>query len=296
MPILTEREDLEPIAAKAQAYADHFELPLKDRTWRGNAGEFAGSGVGSSLDFQDHRNYLPGDDPRHINWQAYARTGSYSMKLYREEVRPMVEIILDVSDSMFFDPDKQNRVLELFYFANFAAVKSGASTLVYVVKGSQQKRFPSEVVFSHAWTSLVAEMPETENSAGGANISSISMRAQSLRIFISDLLFPKNPEHFLRELGQGKGRGIILCPYAESESNPGWEGNYEFIDVETSDHHNHRVDRSLLARYLTAYRRHFEMWKTASLKFQIPVARIPANSPFETAIQMEAIPAGAITV
>jgi len=296
MPILTDREELDQIAARAQAYADHFELPLKDRTWRGNSGEFAGSGVGSSLDFQDHRSYLPGDDPRHINWQAYARTGNYSMKLYREEVRPMVEIILDVSDSMSFDPEKQNCALELFYFANYAAMKSGASTLVYAVKGGNQKRFPSEAIFSHAWASVVAEMPETEISAEAPEISPLPLRAQSLRIFISDLLFPTNPEQLLRELGQGKGRGIILCPYAESESNPGWEGNYEFIDVETADHHNHRVDRTLLTRYLTAYRRHFEMWKTGSLKYQIPVARIAADQPFETAIQIEAIPAGAITV
>ena len=101
-----------------------------------------GSGVGSSLDFQDHRNYLPGDDPRHINWQAYARTGNYSMKLYREEVRPMVDILFDVSDSMFFDPAKETRALELFYFANFAAMKTGASTLVYAVKAGHQQRFP----------------------------------------------------------------------------------------------------------------------------------------------------------
>ncbi len=296
MPILTDKEKLDLIAARAQTYADHFELPLKDRTWSGNAGEFAGSGVGSSLDFQDHRNYLPGDDPRHINWQAFARTGSYSMKLYREEVRPMIEIILDVSDSMFFDPDKQTRVLELFYFANFAAAKSGASTLVYTVKGSQQRRFPSEAVFSHAWTEVVADIPATETSSEAADISPLSLRAQSLRVFISDLLFAQNPELLLRELGQGKGRSLILCPFAEAEANPGWDGNYEFIDVETEDHHNHRVDRSLLTRYLTAYRRHFELWKTAGLKFQVAVARIPANSPFETAVQLEAITAGAIVV
>ncbi|MEJ6642028.1 MAG: DUF58 domain-containing protein [Akkermansiaceae bacterium] len=40
--------------------------------------------MGSALYFQDHRAYSPGDDPRHINWQAYARTGQYTMKLYRE--------------------------------------------------------------------------------------------------------------------------------------------------------------------------------------------------------------------
>lgn len=80
--------DAEPAATRARALADRFSLPLNDRNWRGNPGDYAGIGVGSSLDFQDHRNYLPGDDPRHINWQAFARTGDYTLKLYREEVRP----------------------------------------------------------------------------------------------------------------------------------------------------------------------------------------------------------------
>jgi len=296
MPVPTDRETLERIAARARAYADHFELPLKDRAWRGHAGEFAGSGLGSSLDFQDHRNYLPGDDPRHINWQAFARTGSYSMKLYREEVRPMVEVILDVSDSMFFDPDKQTRTLELFYFANLAAARGGASTLAYAVKGDHQLRFPAEAIFSHSWTSAVSEMPEADSPAEAVNVSPVPMRAQSLRVLISDLLFPVNPEHFLRELGRRGGRGLVLCPYADSEADPGWEGNYEFIEVESGDRHNHRVDRGLLTRYLNTYRRHFEMWKTASLKFQIPVARMPANQPFEKALQLEAVPAGAIVL
>ena len=41
--------DLGGIAAKAQAWADIFRLPLQHRTWRGQTGDFQGSGVGSSL-------------------------------------------------------------------------------------------------------------------------------------------------------------------------------------------------------------------------------------------------------
>ncbi len=95
--------------------AARLRLPLRTRTWQGQAGEFSGGGTGSSLDFQDQRAYAPGDDPRHINWQAYARTGSYTMKLFREEVRPVVDLILDASESMFFDEKKSARVAELFW-------------------------------------------------------------------------------------------------------------------------------------------------------------------------------------
>ena len=99
-------DTLQQAHSRALAAAGRLRLPLRSKAWQGQAGEFAGSGTGSSLDFQDHRAYSPGDDPRHINWQAYARTGNYTMKLFREEVRPVVDLILDASESMFFDPGK----------------------------------------------------------------------------------------------------------------------------------------------------------------------------------------------
>ena len=96
------------MAARIQV-GSRVRLPFRNRTWRGDGGNWQGAGVGSSIDFQDHRPYLPGDDPRYIDWQAYARTGVYSMKLYREEVSPRVDVALDVSASMFFDDEKRQR-------------------------------------------------------------------------------------------------------------------------------------------------------------------------------------------
>ncbi|HAT20298.1 MAG TPA: hypothetical protein DCS85_09105, partial [Verrucomicrobiales bacterium] len=109
-----DRDLLKNALASASVCAEKLRLPLRSRVWKGQAGEFLGAGVGSSLDFQDHRSYAPGDDPRHINWQAYARTGHYTMKLYREEVRPVVDLVFDVSESMFFEPAKARRSCELF--------------------------------------------------------------------------------------------------------------------------------------------------------------------------------------
>ena len=295
MALITDITELTAIGAKAQAYADWFQLPLKDRTWRGNSGEFMGSGVGSSLDFQDHRTYLPGDDPRHINWQAYARTGHYSMKLYREEVRPMVEVVLDISDSLFFDPAKTKRTLELFYFTHFSIVSAAASAVFYLVKGDQQLRITPEALFSHQWAQQATELPATESSVM-PNLNPLPFRAQSLRILISDLLFPANPEVLIRELTRSKGGAMILCPFLQSESNPDWDGNYEFVDSEAATRHDHRVDRSLLKRYQTAYQRHFESWKKLCQKYGLPLARIPCEPAFETALQFEALSSGAIQV
>ncbi|MCB1229997.1 MAG: DUF58 domain-containing protein [Verrucomicrobiae bacterium] len=287
--------ELAAIAARAQAWADVFKLPLQHRTWRGQTGDFQGSGVGSSLDFQDHRSYVPGDDPRHINWQAYARTGNYSMKLYREEVRPVIDIVFDASDSMSFDPAKTRRTVELFYFVVFAALKSGASVATQLVRGDSHRRIGDDLLHSHAWTRLLEDLPATA-AAASPDLRPVPLRARSLRILVSDLLFTESPETSLRALTRGGGHGIILAPFLKAEAAPEWEGNYEFIEAESKEKHPHRVDRALLERYLAAYRRHFELWKTLCRKYDVVLSRVPCEPDFQAAVQHEAITSGALEI
>lgn len=293
MPTLSETLDLPRISTRARGYAELFTLPLKERNWRGNPGDYAGLGVGSSLDFQDHRNYLPGDDPRHINWQAYARTGDFTLKLYREEVRPVVEIVLDVSGSMFADPDKATRAAELFYFAHASAERAAAAAHLCLVKGPHWKPIEAHALFSGHWTELAEELPATDTAAA-PNLAPIPFRPRSMRLLISDLLFPTGPEATVRALQHNNGRAILLCPHAPSESDPGWDGNYEFIDTENRSRNDRRVDPSLLRRYLETYRRHFDRWKAAAIRAQAPLARVSSSGSFEDAVKREAIPAGAI--
>ena len=51
-----------------------YALALPQTTLAGQRGEQLGRRSGSSVDFQDYRDYQPGDVLRHIDWYAYART------------------------------------------------------------------------------------------------------------------------------------------------------------------------------------------------------------------------------
>lgn len=281
------------LAVRARAQAEVFALPLRERNWRGGAGEFAGSGVGSSLDFQDHRSYVPGDDPRHINWQAYARSGHYSLKLYREEVRPVVEILCEVSDSMSADPAKAARTVELVHFALAAAERCGASASLLLVKGARWKAIERAAAHSGRWTEIARDLPATASSAP-PGIGETPLRARSLRVLVSDLLYPAAPEPLLRALLRAQGRALVLAPFAEAEAEPPWRGNCELLDVENGALQQRRIDEALLRRYAAAYRDHFARWKTASLRCRVPLARIPSGVPFEAAAKHEALPAGAL--
>ena len=57
---------------------------------------------GLSLDFAEHRGYMPGDDIRWIDWRVYARTDRYYVKQFEAESNANFSVLLDVSRSMRF--------------------------------------------------------------------------------------------------------------------------------------------------------------------------------------------------
>ena len=57
---------------------------------------------GASVDFAEHRGYVPGDDIRRIDWRLWARTDRYYVKEYEAESNANFSVLLDVSKSMSF--------------------------------------------------------------------------------------------------------------------------------------------------------------------------------------------------
>lgn len=286
------REELTACHSRALAAAGRLRLPLRSRVWKGAAGEFLGAGTGSSLDFQDHRTYVPGDDPRHINWQAYARTGNYTMKLYREEVRPVVDVVLDTSESMWFDAAKATRAAELFYLVVESARHSGAATSIHLVRGDLTRAIPPEEVATHRWLDTARALPATQ-PATAPDLSRIPFRQNAIRVIVSDLLFEGDPEPLLRLLSGRHGAPIVLAPWTDSEAAPDWDGNYEFVDAERGSRHPHRIENSVLKRYKEAYSRHFALWKSASRRHHSAFARVAAAPDLQSALFAEAVPSGA---
>lgn len=58
--------------------------------------------LGMSLDFAEHREYMPGDDIRRIDWRLFARTDRFYLKLFEAETAANFMVALDISKSMSF--------------------------------------------------------------------------------------------------------------------------------------------------------------------------------------------------
>src|SRR5919202_3476074 len=58
--------------------------------------------LGFSVDFAEHRPYMPGDDIRRIDWKLFARTDRFHLKEFEADTNTNFLVLLDVSGSMGF--------------------------------------------------------------------------------------------------------------------------------------------------------------------------------------------------
>ena len=75
---------------------------------------------GFSVEFAEHRQYAPGDDPRHIDYRMLGRTDRLYVKQYEEETNMRAQILLDTSGSMGYSFD--GKLTKLQYASYLTAV------------------------------------------------------------------------------------------------------------------------------------------------------------------------------
>jgi uncharacterized protein (DUF58 family) len=99
---------------------------------------------GASVDFAEHRGYVPGDDIRRVDWRVFARTDKYFVKEFEADSNANFSVLLDVSKSMAFGA----RITKLDY------AKTLAACLTYLV--NKQRDRVGVVVFDE---DIVAHVP-----------------------------------------------------------------------------------------------------------------------------------------
>lgn len=86
---------------------------------------------GFSVEFASHREYVPGDEIKHIDWKVWARADRFYIKQYEEETNLKSTILLDASKSMRYGEKDKNRLSKFDYGATVAA------SLAYLLQQQQ---------------------------------------------------------------------------------------------------------------------------------------------------------------
>ena len=65
---------------------------------------------GFAVEFAGHREYAPGDDPKHVDWRVYFTREKYFVKQYELETNFVCHLILDISASMRYGEGRQQKL------------------------------------------------------------------------------------------------------------------------------------------------------------------------------------------
>lgn len=225
---------------------DSYGLGLPRSPASGRTGELLGRGTGASLEFQEYRQYLPGDDIRHIDWGAYARSDQLMVRLYREEISPRTEILLDASRSMNTGEGAKARVARQLA-ATFAmlAGKLGAKPRVMFLGDEPLDSAGDEALERLEKLEFNGVTPITEAVRPGR----MRLARQSVRVLISDFLFPHDPEPLIRRLAGDASALWVLQLLTRWEADPEPTSGRRLVDVESGASIDLVLDRRTIANY-----------------------------------------------
>lgn len=227
----------------------------------GSMGNLLARSVGSSLEFMEHREYLPGDDLRRIDWNAYARSDRLTVKLFREEVNPHVDLLLDVSRSMNLSgTQKSSAAYALAGFFAGAAAESRFSFRVFLTDDGCRVLGRSNLV-PMEWEPF--ELETTVSPAEAVEQMPPAWKSRGIRIFVSDLLFPVDPATVVSQISGDSAVTIFVQLLAEADIEPPQHGNLRLVDCENSERLELYLDSISRQRYKTNLQRHQENYNVA---------------------------------
>lgn len=108
---------------------------------------------GASIEFSEHKLYTPGDDIRHIDWRAFAKTDRYHVKQFEDETNLRLEILVDHSGSMAFAdggrPTKLAYARNLASALSYIALRQGDSTGLFTFNQQVVDELPARASSGH---------------------------------------------------------------------------------------------------------------------------------------------------
>jgi len=253
-----------------------YALTLPHATLAGQRGEQLGRRSGSSVDFQDYRDYQPGDDLRHIDWNAYARTDQLTVKLFREEVQPHLDLILDTSGSMALTGSpKADALHQLAAIFATAAGNARCSQTVWMT-GEGFQRVANDSQPPSAWRDI--PLGNAISFEQSHSLLPPRLRRQGIRVIISDLFWPGNPLPTLRKLTEGAASVYIVQLLAPGDLEPPQPGNVQLEDSETGETLSLYIDTTVQEQYRQTLRQLQQSWDNAAKQTGAKLVTITANN------------------
>jgi uncharacterized protein (DUF58 family) len=230
--------------ARVERLAMHLDRPVSD----GFAGAHRSRRRGRSLDFADWREYQPGDDPRSIDQQAWARLDQVLIRLYEADVDLSVQLVIDTSASMKLG-DKFAQALRTGAAIAAMALVRNESVSVATLADRTPRRYRGRGAIPLLLRTMAGWTPAGPTPlAELARHLMVMPRRAGLLVVISDFLTP-DWSAALDQLTARREQLIAIGVSSVEDDHPDLAGEVQLVDVETG----HRVDVDVNPRQVAAF-------------------------------------------
>jgi uncharacterized protein (DUF58 family) len=265
-------------------------------------GARVGRDKGAGIEFADWRPYAEGDNPREIDWRAFARLGRLYVRLRAREEASNVYVLVDASASMDFGrPTK-------FTFARRIAGALAATALAGLdevaagfVRGSACElspratginRLPELLRFLEDGTAS----GETDLRAGvGGFLDGAPSRRRGVLILISDLWSEVGPAPALVAARERGFEGSLVQVLAPAERDPPAAGRERMVDAESGVEVEIELSAAAAGAYREEQRGFLEEIRAGAAKAGFRVAELVSDRSLEDAVLVDLRRAGVVT-
>jgi len=247
---------------------------------------------GFSVEFSEHRRYEPGDDPKDIDWQVFARTGRIYIKRYQAETNITGYLLMDLSRSMGYtyrqDLTKFDYAICLAASISYLMIHQQDPVGLMTFDDELKASLPARSRRSHLGDILSVlqrcKPTGTTNIAGNLRRIASMIRHRSLMMLMSDLLADQDEIIDAIRMLRFRGHDVIVFHILdEAEVTFPFTGSVDLLEPETNDHEI--VDAAgIRAEYLQAVSDLRERFRTTCQAVGADYVPLDTSMPFDKAL------------
>ncbi len=224
---------------------------------------------GFSVEFAEHRQYMPGDEIKHVDWKVYGKTDKYFVKQFEEETNLKSYILLDSSASMGYSSHSVSKLMYASYVSaalSYLMLKQRDAVGLITFDEAIRTYMPPRSVNSYL-TLILQELQKTPSQARTNIAETLHQMAERINrrgliILFSDLFDdPAKVMSGLKHFRHKKHEVIVFHVLDPMERYFNFRQDGIFEDVETGERlatqpwHIRGDYRKLFADFIAHYKR-----------------------------------------
>lgn len=249
-------------------------------------GQYSSVFKGHGMEFEEVREYIPGDDVRTIDWNVTARYGKPFIKKFREERELTIMLLIDMSGSQQFGTyykTKAEITAEIACILAMSALKNNDKVGAIIFTNQVELFIPPKKSLSHILR-IVREILYYKPKNKLTNINSAlqffyrTQKKKSIVFLFSDFK-DKEYEQSLKIIS--KKHDLIMIKLTDPlEKNINTTGFFELEDIETNMSYSFYINKEAISLYNQQTKRSEEYLRELAKKYKIDLIEIMTNTQY----------------